>query len=140
MSTIYYQTSLHEYKCLIEMNLNRFTIFYLIVQRRPNFPSINQLTSECIRNYNSCGKKIVLNKWLLLIYFFLLRNVILRFHEFRYKLSVYVTSLCYYTGFYLFLFVALYVSLKCIKNSFKIRQIFIKPVFPDEISSAQNLN
>ena len=39
---IYYQTSLHEYKYLIEMNLNRLTIFYLNVQRRPNVQS-NQL-------------------------------------------------------------------------------------------------
>ena len=37
---INYQTSLHEYKFLIEMNLNLFTIFYLIVQRRPNFQSL----------------------------------------------------------------------------------------------------
>ena len=27
---IHYQTSLHEYKCLTEMNLNRFTIFILL--------------------------------------------------------------------------------------------------------------
>ena len=64
----------------------------------------------------------------MLINFFLLRNVILRLHEFRYKLSVYVTSLCYCTGF-LLIFVCCIVSLKCIKNSFKIRKIFIKPVF-----------
>ena len=66
---IYFQTSLHEYKFLIEMKLNCFTIFYLIVQKRPNFQSINKTTSECIRNYNGCGKKIVLNKWLLFIFF-----------------------------------------------------------------------
>ena len=37
---IYYQTSLDEYEFLIKMNLNIFTIYYLIVQRRPNFQLI----------------------------------------------------------------------------------------------------
>ena len=41
---IYYQTSLHECEFLIEMNLNRFSIFYHIVQKRHNFnQSTNQL-------------------------------------------------------------------------------------------------
>ena len=34
---LYYQTSLHECKFLIEMNKNRFYIFYLFVERRHNF-------------------------------------------------------------------------------------------------------
>ena len=37
---IYYQTSLHERKFLIKMNLNSYTIFFT-VQRRQKFQSIN---------------------------------------------------------------------------------------------------
>ena len=40
---IYYQPSLHEFRFLNEI-LNCLTIFYLIVQRQPNFQSINEST------------------------------------------------------------------------------------------------
>ena len=59
-------------------------------------------------------------KWLLLIYYFLSRNVILRFNKFRYKLQIiYLCNFLVLLQRILLTFVSCIVSLKCIKQSFK---------------------
>ena len=67
---INYQTSLREYKFLIKMNLNRFKFFILLYkddlisnQSTNQHRNVLEITIVAV-------KKKILNKWLLLIYFF----------------------------------------------------------------------